>query len=184
MKLLSFFQSFCQLISAQKKATFHGPEGLSLPCCSEDKQCFYLCGVFAHHAQLDSLFPHVSNVPQLEMSKQDDRGSEESANQTSVSEGKRFEHARCSKYCFVSPHTPHSSSSCLWLSSLTSSSNMTESLQATLIVCDCICRWINHPDTTGLGRRKGVIKSEWPTHVHMSTCLNALSHTRRFFWWD
>lgn len=66
-------------------------------CFSEmfkNKQCFRL---FLHTMSVyvsaklvsHSFSSHVSNVPQLEMSQQDDRGSEESTNQTGVSGGKK-----------------------------------------------------------------------------------------------
>ncbi len=47
----------------------------TLPSLSTLALTLFLCGFSSY----------VSNVSQLEMSKQDDRGSEESANQTSVS---------------------------------------------------------------------------------------------------
>lgn len=108
---------------------------------SKNKQCLCL-SVSAHHAVRDhaprlsalalssflcGFSSHVSNVPQLEMSKQDDRGSEESANQTSVSRKK--------EKVWVLP-TPLQILCCVlilipysffpWLSSLPSPSDMTD----------------------------------------------------------
>lgn len=115
---------------------------------------------------LSGFSSRVSNVSQLEMSKQDDRGTEESANQTSVS-GKRLSPPHSSPDIVLCPNF-----SLLLLPTLTVLCNLFQwhdrSLQANPIHSDCICHRINHPDTIGLGN-KGVIKSKWLTHVHVST---------------
>lgn len=142
----------------------------TLPRLSALALSSFLCGFSSH----------VSNVPQLEMSKQDDRGSEESANQTSVSrkKKKKFQPSpHLSRYCVVSlfflPFT--------FLSTL--SQRHDRSLQASPIHCDCICHWINHTDTTGL-RNKGAIKSKWLAHVRMSARPRPDTHSRRVLWID
>lgn len=146
---------------------------------------YILSTIYVGFSIVSSLF---SNVPQMEMSKQDDRGTEESANQTSVSQGGTFWSVPTASrvlFCVFNPSHPtlfiflHPP----WLSSLTSSSDTAESLQADVIVCDSVCHWINHSDTTGLGN-KGVIKSQWPTYVRMSACLRTLTHIRRDLWLD
>lgn len=102
----------------------------TLPRLSALALSSFLCGFSSH----------VSNVPQLEMSKQDDRGSEESPNQTSVS-GKK-------KKSLSPPHTspdivlcPHSHS--FFFLPLTFLSTLSQrhdrSLQASPIHRDCIC---------------------------------------------
>lgn len=122
-----------------------------------------------------------SNVPQLEMSKLDDRGSEESANQASVSQS--FGACPLLPWYYCVSSTPHPTLFIFfhppWLSSFTSSSNTAELLQANVIVGDCVCPWINHSDTSGLGNKR-VIKSEWLTHVRKSARLHTDTHSLGF----
>lgn len=111
------------------------------------------------------------NVLQLEMSKQDDRASEESANQTSVSQREEF----CSMptaslilFC-LQLLTPHYSS----LSTIPDfplSPLPAESLQANVIVCDCVCPWINHSDTTGLENKGHKVRT---AHKRANVCMSA-----------